>query len=100
MEVLAFEANAIARSLGEAERTAAARWRRLDTLSRMWVGGAAAGPMPFGPEAIAALQTPPRLAAIDLPPVAVAEVTRAIAGEWRARFAALLELEEEEVAAA
>jgi len=66
-------------------------WRSLDVLSRLSLAGAGSGPPKFGPEAIAALQAPPRLAGIDLPPPAVAEITQAIAGEWRARFASLLE---------
>jgi hypothetical protein len=89
-QVLAEEANAIARELAEAERTAAACWRRLDTLSRMWIGGADAGVMPFAPAAVTALQNPPRLARIDLPAVAIYKITQQIAGDWRARFAELL----------
>jgi hypothetical protein len=90
MAVLALEAEGIAFQLGGAERLAAKLWRSLDTLSRLWLAGADAGPPRFGPQATAALQTPPRLASVDLPPVAVAEVTRGIADEWRARFAELL----------
>ena len=66
----------------------------------MWVGGADCGPMPFGASAVAALQAPPRLASVDLPPVAVAEITRTIADEWRARFRELIEEPSEEAAAA
>jgi hypothetical protein len=57
----------------------------------MWVAGADAGPPRFGPQAIAVLQHPPRLATVDLPPAAARQAVEAIAGEWRARFRELLE---------
>ena len=62
----------------------------LDVLSRLWLAGAGNGPPRFGPAAVAALQAPPRLASIDLPPPEVQEVTKALADHWRAKYAALL----------
>jgi hypothetical protein len=94
-QILADEAEGLAATLARAEREAAQLWRRLDVLSRLWLAGAQAGPPRFGPQAVSALQTPPRLASIDLPPVAIREVTEKIAASWRARFKELLEEPEE-----
>jgi len=75
-------------------------WRSLDVFSRLWLGGAGAGPPKLGPATVQALQRPPRLASVDLPPPLVAEITQAIAEEGRAKFAALLAEVSEEAEAA
>jgi len=59
--------------------------------TKMWMGGADCGPMPSGREAAQALQHPPRLARIDLPPPLVREMVERIAAFWRSRFEELLD---------
>jgi hypothetical protein len=85
------EADALARELLQHEERAAALWRQLDVLSRLWLAGGQAGPPRFGRNVVLALQYPPHRPQTDLAPPAARAQAEQMAADWRARFQALLD---------
>jgi hypothetical protein len=91
LAIVCAEAEGAAAELAQYEAEAARIWSKLSILSGLWLGGAALGPPPLGPLAVAAAQSPPRLAMTDRPPSEQRAMAEAIATGWRQRFAALVE---------
>jgi hypothetical protein len=91
LAIVCAEAEGDAAEFERHEAEAARIWSKLSILSGLWLGGVAIGPPPLGPLAVAAAQSPPRLAMADRPPSEQRAMAEAIAAGWRQRYAALLE---------